>query len=214
MIFWICFAIAFIPLSIFLPVKIIGKKNLPKKQGFVLTCNHYSNADAVMIDIKIGRKIRFLAKKELFKNKFVSFFLKQFGGYPVDRGASDIKAFKFALTTLKDKKVLGLFPEGTRNKAGTEEMQELKSGAIVFASKAGVPIVPMVLVKPIKFLRRTTLIVGEPFMCEGENPTRLTKDEIEKNVELLVQKTNTLRENYYKKLEEKKNKNKKNMNIK
>ena len=209
MLFWICFAIAFIPLSIFLPVKVIGKKNLPKKQGFVLTCNHYSNADAVMIDIKIGRKIRYLAKKELFKNKFVGFFIKQFGGYPVDRGATDIGAFKFALSTLKNKKVLGLFPEGTRNKSGSEELQELKSGAVVFSSKAGVPIVPMVLLKPIKFLRRTKLIIGEPFMCEGENPTRLTKEEIDKNVELLAEKTKTLREDYYKKLEEKKKRKKK-----
>lgn len=203
MIFWICFAIAFLPLTIFLPINVKGKKNLPKKQGFVLTCNHYSNFDAPMIDLKLGRKIRFLAKKELFKNKLLGFFIRQFGGYPIDRGATDVKAFKFALQTLKDKHILGIFPEGTRNKEGSEEMQELKSGAVVFASKAGVPIVPMVLVKPIKFMRRTTLIVGEPFMCEGENPTRLTKDEIQKNVELLAAKTNALREEYNKKLEEK-----------
>ena len=206
MIFWICFIIGFLPMTILLPIKVKGKKNLPKKQGYVLTCNHYSNLDPVMIDVKLGKKIRFLAKKELFKNKFVGFFMKQFGGFPVDRGATDINAFKFSLKTLKDKHILGIFPEGHRNKLGGEEMQQVKSGAILFASKAGVPIVPMLLVKPIKFLRRTTLIIGEPFMCEGVNPIKLTKEEIDKNTKLLIEKTNALRDEYNKKIEEKKNK--------
>ncbi|MBQ9790692.1 MAG: 1-acyl-sn-glycerol-3-phosphate acyltransferase [Clostridia bacterium] len=196
MIFVICFAIMFLPLTILFPMRVKGKKNLPKKQGYVLTCNHYSNMDPVMLDVKLVKKLRFLAKKELFKNKFVGFFLKKFGAHPVDRGASDIKAFKFALETLKNKKPLGIFPEGTRNKTESEEMQEIKSGAIVFASKAGVPIVPAALSRPIKFLRFSTLIIGEPFFVKGENPSRLTKEEIEENVKILTQKTNELRENY------------------
>ena len=75
MIFWICFIIAFIPVSIMFPIKVIGRKKLPKKQGFVLTCNHYSNFDAPMIDAKLLRKVRFLAKKELFQKKFIGFFI-------------------------------------------------------------------------------------------------------------------------------------------
>ncbi len=196
MIFAICFAIIFLPLTIFFPISVKGRKNLPKKQGYVLTCNHYSNLDPVMIDIKLVKKIRFLAKKELFKNKTAGFFLKKFGAFPVDRGTSDIKAFKFALETLKNKKTLGIFPEGTRNKTNSEEMQEAKSGAIVFASKAGVPIVPAALSRPIKFLRFTKLIVGEPYYVVGENPAKLTKEEIEENVKILTEKTNQLREDY------------------
>lgn len=195
MIFWICFAIAFIPLTLLFPIRVKGRKNLPSRQGYVLTCNHYSNLDPVMIDVKIAKKIRFLAKKELFKNKFLGFFLRKFGSHPLDRGVSDIKAFKFALETLKNKKILGIFPEGTRNKTGSEDMQEAKSGAVVFASKANVPIVPMALVKPIKFLRLTTLVIGEPFFVVGDNPQKLTKEEIEENVKILTEKTNQLREN-------------------
>lgn len=210
MIFWICFSIVFLPLTLLFPIKVIGKKNLPKKQGYVLTCNHYSNYDAPMIDIKLGRKIRFLAKKELFKKKFPAFFLKQFGAFPIDRGTTDVKAFKFAIKTIKDNHILGIFPEGTRNKSGSSEMQEAKSGAIVFASKTGAPIVPMVMTRPINFLRRTTLLIGEPFFVNGENPSRLTKEEVDKNVEILVQKTNELRDSYNKQLIDKKKKKHKN----
>ena len=196
MIFWICFAIVFLPLTILFPIRVKGRKNLPRKQGYVLTCNHYSNLDAPMIDVKLCKKIRFLGKKELFKNKFSAFFLKQYGSHPIDRGTSDIKAFKFALETLKNKKPLGVFPEGTRNKTGSDDMQEAKSGAIVFASKANVPIVPVAFTRPIKFLRFTTMIIGEPFYVSGENPQRLTKQEIEDNVKILSDKINSLRENY------------------
>lgn len=196
MVFVVCFIIAFLPLTLLFPMRVKGRKNLPKKQGYVLTCNHYSNMDPVMIDVKLVKKIRFLAKKELFKNKFAGFFLKKFGAHPVDRGASDIKAFKFALETLKNKKPLGIFPEGTRNKTESDDMQEIKSGAIVFASKAGVPIVPAALSRPIKFLRFSTLIIGEPFYVTGANPARLTKEEIEENVKILTEKTNKLREDY------------------
>jgi len=194
---------------LFMPVKIFGKQYFKtiKNKSAIYSCNHYTLCDPVIIKSRCPR-LKCMAKAELFKNKFNGFFIKKFGGYPIDRGSTDVKAFKFALQTLKDKHILGIFPEGTRNKSGSEEMGDIKSGAIVFASKANVPIVPMVLVKPIKFLRRTTLIIGDPFMCEGENPTRLTKDEIEKNVELLAEKTNALREEYNNGIEEKRNRKK------
>lgn len=196
MFFWICFVIAFLPLTLLFPVRVVGKKNLPKKQGFVLTCNHYSNIDAVMLDIKLVRKIRFLSKKELFQKKFTSAVLKSYGGFPVDREKPDASAFKFALKTLKNKKILGIFPEGHRNKSGDNGLQEVKSGAIIFAGKAGVPIVPAVIVRPIKMLKRSRIVIGEPFMVEAENPAKLSKEEIAINVEKLASITNELREKY------------------
>ena len=136
MLFAICFALAWIPIRLFYPVKVIGKKNLPKKKGYVLTCNHYSNMDPVLLDVYLNKKIRFLAKKELFEKKFVGFFLKKFGGFPVDREKPGVSSFKFALNVLKENKILGIFPEGTRNKnIEAEGIMQLKNGAIVFASK-------------------------------------------------------------------------------
>ena len=82
-------------------------------------------------------------------------------------------------------------------------MQEAKSGAIVFASKANVPIVPMAMTRPIKFLRCTTMIIGEPFYVKGENPQRLTKQESEENVQILTYKINQLREDYINKRKKK-----------
>ena len=85
MLFWFLFCLAWLPLRICFPTRVFGKKNLPKKQGFVLTCNHYSNMDPMILDACLNKKIRFLAKKELFKNKFSSWFMKKIGAFPVDR---------------------------------------------------------------------------------------------------------------------------------
>ena len=76
MIFWICFAILFLPLTIFFPTRLINRKNLPraKKQNVILACNHMSNVDLPIVAIKFRRKFTYLGKGELFKNKVLGWF--------------------------------------------------------------------------------------------------------------------------------------------
>ncbi len=213
MIFAICFSLLWLPIRILFPTKVIGKKNLPKKQGYVLTCNHYSNLDPVLIDIYLNKKIRFLAKKELFKNKFGGYFLKRFGAYPVNRERPEVSAVKFSINTLKSDKVLGVFPEGTRNKdEKNTQLLELKNGAIVFASKAETVIVPMVLYKKARVFRKNYLIIGEPIEIEGEDKKRLTHEEAELNTQRLADAINKLRVDMDKTMEEKKNKKRRKKN--
>ena len=97
------------------------------------------------------------------------------------------------MQTLKNKKVLGIFPEGTRNKGeDTAQMQEAKSGAIVIASKAGVPIIPAAIYRRPKFFRQNKILIGEPFYVQGANPKKLTKEEIEENTTKLAEIMNNL----------------------
>lgn len=196
MIFAICFALAWLPLTLLIPTRVINRHNFPKrsnKKGFIVCCNHLSNFDAVLIDIKFGRKVNFLAKKELFKNKLAGWFLTKLGGIKIDRQSNDITAFKNAMQVLKNNKPLGIFPEGTRNKGDDMAgMQDAKSGAIVFASKAGVPIIPMAIYRRPKFFRSNKILVGDPFYVEGANPKKLTKEEIDLNTERLSQTINNL----------------------
>ena len=214
MIFIICFLLLWIPVRLLYPTKVIGKKNLPKKMGYVLTCNHYSNMDPVLLDIYLNKKIRFLGKKELFKNKLVGFFLKKFGGYPVNREKPELSAVKFALNTLKDKKPLGIFPEGTRNKdQANDGLMELKNGAIVFASKGDAPIVPMVLYRRAKLFRRSYLLIGEPIEIVAEDKRRMTHEEVDKNTQRLVEALTKLRTDMDNKLEEKKKRKKNKPNL-
>ena len=209
MLFVICFAIVWIFIRPLFPTKVVGKENLPKKKGYVLTCNHFSNMDCIILDLFLVKKIRFLAKKELFKNKFASFFLKKFGAYPINREKPELSSFRFALDVLKKDKILGIFPEGTRNKT-EKAMQDLKQGAITFASKGNTDIVPVVLYNKPKAFRKNYIIIGEPIKIEGENPSKLTKEEIELNAQKLYNVMQDLRKGMDEKLASKrkgKNKN-------
>ncbi len=193
MLFVIIFAFLFLPFAILFPTKVIHKERLPKKRKAIVTSNHYSNLDPILLDIKLRRKFRFMAKVELFKNKFGGSFLKSMGSFPVDRNNVTPSVFKKTLSELKQNHQVFIFPEGTRNKADTEEMADAKSGVITFASKGDAEIVPMLIYHKPKVFRKNYIIVGEPFKVQGANPARLTKEEIEENLAVYTKKMEQLR---------------------
>jgi len=210
MFFVIGFIIMFLPVVLLYPTKILHKENLPKRgKKSILTSNHFSNFDPIIYDIFMFRKFRYMGKKELFDNKFVGFFLKDFGGFPVDREQITPSTYKTAMGFLKNDKQIFIFPEGTRNKTGTNEIQEIKSGFLIFASKGETSITPMFMYRKPKAFRKNYIIVGKPFELVGENPKRLTKEEIEENFERYLQVLNELRDELNNYVDSKKRKNKK-----
>ena len=100
-----------------------------------------------------------MAKKELFSNKFLCWFFGKLGGFPVDRGNTDIKAIKESLHTLKDGNKLLIFPEGTRVRQG--QTVEPHSGAILLANKVGAPVVPVYLSVKKGLFRPITIRFGK-----------------------------------------------------
>lgn len=166
--------------SLIYPCKIHGKKNIPEKgTAAVLVCNHFRAIDCGFVARTYGKDMYFLAKKELFKNKFFAKMIKSYGAIPIDREKPDLKSLLLASKVLKEGHKLVVFPEGTRNKENTE-LQELKGGSAVFAVKAKCPIVPMMLNGKAKALRRTHLIVGEPFELSEFYDCKITPEITEK----------------------------------
>ena len=149
------------------PTKVIGAENAKKVTGALFTCNHYSKMDSMIPYFVLFKKeAHALAKYELFTNPVAGWFLHKMGAIPVRRGEADIEAVKQVLRVLKDGKKLLIFPEGTRNKQGTQQMAEIKTGTARFAIKAKVPIVPMIYYQSPKAFRKNWLYVGEPFTLE------------------------------------------------
>ena len=213
MFYVIGFAILFLPVILLFPTKVLHKENLPKKgKRAIVTSNHYSLWDPIMYDIFLRRKFRYMGKKELFKSKFVGFFLRDFGGIPVDRDQISPSTYKITMSELKKDRQLFIFPEGTRNKAGSNELLEIKSGFLIFASKGECEITPMLLYRKPKAFRRNYIIIGKPFELVGENPKRLTKEELEENLERYLQVLADLRKELDEYVESKKRKNRKKTN--
>ena len=149
------------------PTKVIGAENAKKVKGALFTCNHYSKMDSMIPYFVLFKKeAHALAKYELFTNPVAGWFLHKMGAIPVRRGEADIESVKQVLRVLKDGKQLLIFPEGTRNKEGTQHMAEFKTGTARFAIKAKVPVVPMIYYQSPKAFRKNWLYVGEPFSLE------------------------------------------------
>ena len=205
MMYWISMFLFWIFITLFYPTRIIGKKNLIKTKA-IWASNHMSNLDFMIIGTRAFKRFYALTKAEAFKNKVLGAYLKSIGAIKVQRGTSDITAVKNCLRVLKDKnKPLLIFPTGTRN-SSPEEVQELKNGVAMFALKANAPIVPIVIVRKPKFLRRNRVVVGEPIdisKYQGQKATKEIYDEI--NAEITKRMEEMIEQYSYKKNEKKGN---------
>ena len=192
MFFYICRAICFLPLAIFYPTKIVGRKNLVKGKA-ILTANHTSAMDCVLLLANTHSKKYLLAKKELFKNKFAGAILKSYGGIPIDRGNLDVHAIKTSLKVLSKNKKLIIFPEGTRNKSGNiKQMGEVKQGAAMLAIKSKTPIIPVWISRKPKMFRLTKIVIGKPFDLSEFYGEKLTDEVLSKATEKIEKKIKEL----------------------
>ena len=151
--------------KIFFPYEIKGRENFCNlKNGFLVCSNHISNLDAIFISIALKQKIYFLAKSELFKNRFISYLLKKLGAISIRRGEKDTDAINKAENILSNNKILGIFIEGTRSKNG--DFLRPKSGAAILACKTNSLIIPVCITpfnnKKIKVFQKTIINFGKP----------------------------------------------------
>lgn len=120
--------------------KIEGREFLPKSGPFVVVGNHSSMIDGFLLGIAVEKPVFTMVKQEAFKNVLTGWFLRKALAFPVDRDRADSSAIRMAFRVLKEGSILGIFPEGTRNRAGL--MRPFKPGALRVALKCKVPIVP------------------------------------------------------------------------
>ncbi len=153
-------------------IEVTGREKLPKDKGAIAAINHRSNWDAVVLGATTPRPLGFMAKAELFKNKIFGALLTALGAFPVQRGKGDLSAIKAALSRLRNNEIVAMFPEGTRVKEG--ENVEPKQGAVVLATRAQVPVVPINISGKYKWMSKITITYGEPIYYSqfaGEKPT-------------------------------------------
>lgn len=178
--------------AIMFKVEIIGKENIPTEGNGVLCSNHYSNYDPISTALYLDRMPRYIAKKELFENKFFGWILGQLGVFPIDRSVSmDMKAVKTAMKVLKEGEILGIFAEGRRVKAG--ETAEAKGGVALFAMKGNAPVIPCAISGTYKFRSKLTVRYGEPMTLEEYRGQKLTTELMEEITEVIMARVEELK---------------------
>ncbi|MGV0871699.1 lysophospholipid acyltransferase family protein [Mycolicibacterium sp. XJ879] len=126
---------------------VTGVENLPVTGGAVVAINHTSYFDFTFAGLpayrqKRGRKVRFMAKKEVFDHKIGGPLMRSLRHIEVDRG-SGAESYGAACQMLRDGELVGVYPEATISRSF--EIKTLKSGAARMAIDCNVPIVPHIV---------------------------------------------------------------------
>jgi 1-acyl-sn-glycerol-3-phosphate acyltransferase len=167
-----------LPTILIYRVRGIGVENVPREGALVLAPNHFSQMDHFFCGVYLRRKIRFMAKSQLFGPPVLTYIYKHGGVFPVRRGHHDEEAFKTAYEILDQGEMLLVYAEGGRSRSG--EMGEPKPGIGRIALESGAPIVPVAIhgsarVRGWKRLRfpKVTIQFGEPMTFAVEQaPSR------------------------------------------
>lgn len=176
--------------AIFCRWEIKGIENMPEKGPVIIVANHVSNWDPIVVGCAMKRRVHFMAKKELFDIPVLGFLISLLGAFPVDRKHADRAAIRKTLKLLKEGKVVGIFPEGTRSKTG--KLLPPSPGAAYIALKAQVPVCPVALVGTNRIFhqglfRRFQVIVGPLLDFHGQG-----KRDIQQVADLIMEKIEEL----------------------
>jgi len=167
-----------LPTILIYRVRALGLENVPREGAQVLAPNHFSQMDHFFAGVYLRRKIRFMAKSQLFGPPVLTYVYKHGGVFPVRRGHHDEEAFITAYEILDQGEMLLVYAEGGRSRSG--EMGEPKPGIGRIALESGAPIVPVAIhgsarVRGWKRLRfpKVTIQFGEPITFAVEHaPSR------------------------------------------
>jgi len=132
-----------IPTILLWRVKAIGVENVPKEGPLVLAPNHFSQMDHFFAGVYLRRKIRFMAKSQLFGPPVLTYIYKHGGVFPIRRGHHDEEAFETVHELLRQEEMLLVYAEGGRSRS--QHLGEPKPGIGRIALESGVPIVPVAI---------------------------------------------------------------------
>ena len=172
-----------------LKVEVRGADRIPRSGGAVLASNHISYLDFIFAGaaaLPARRRVRFMAKKEVFDNRISGPLMRGMRHIPVDREAG-LSSYRQALECLKSGEIVGVFGEATISRSFM--IKDLKNGAVRMAQATDVPLIPVVLWgtqrmwtkgRPKRLLQRhvpITVLVGEPmYPKKGQNSAELSAE--------------------------------------
>jgi 1-acyl-sn-glycerol-3-phosphate acyltransferase len=164
------------PTMLIYRARAIGTEHVPATGPVILAPNHFSQWDHFFAGLYLRRKVRFMAKSQLFKPPFLTFILSHGGAFPIRRGHRDEEAFETAYTILDRGECMLIYAEGGRSRTGG--LGEPRPGIGRIALESGVPVVPMAIhgsagVRAWRRLRfpKVTVQYGEPLSFPVEKST-------------------------------------------
>ena len=99
-------------------LEVYGKENIPDNNEYIVAPNHLSTLDPPLVAAVFPRSLAFMAKKELFENPFMAWWLNWLGAFAVDRENLRVSTIRTVLTIRKTDWAFTIFPQGKRQTPG------------------------------------------------------------------------------------------------
>lgn len=178
-------------------IRVEDPHRLPECGAVVVACNHVGYLDFAFVEYgawRQRRKVRFLAKESVFRNRWSGPLMRGMHHIPVDRSAGS-GAFRETIKALRSGEAVGLFPEATISRSFTTK--EFKLGAVRLAQATQVPIVPTAIWGSQRIytkgrrldLRRDraiTVAFGEPLIPERRADSQKATDELSSRISAML----------------------------
>jgi 1-acyl-sn-glycerol-3-phosphate acyltransferase len=170
--YWVIKAILTPVLHLVTRVRVEGREHVPRRGPVILAANHRSFLDSIFLPLVVRRRVTFVAKAEYFDDPKTAWFFRGVGQIPIRRegGSAGERALASATEVLRNGRVFGIYPEGTRTRDGF--LHRGHTGVARLALRSGAPIVPVGLVgtdevQPVdkrlpRLFRHVTVRFGEP----------------------------------------------------
>ena len=184
--FIICRSFYMIRMKLIYRLEVEGLENIPKDNDYIICANHLSTLDPPMLAGIFPRRVAFMAKQELFDIPFICWWIDWLGTFAVNRESLDPSTIKTAMEIKKSKWVLGIFPQGTRQKPGTIENVTKGFAGVARLTKCSVLPVGIVGTEKathIPFSGKVVVKIGKPIPYE-KDPDIVVKKWIEQIKEL------------------------------
>ena len=157
------------PTRLFTRVRAYGREHVPATGGVVYAINHLHWIDIPLVGVVSPRTVFFVAKAEAANHRILGWYLRLFGAIAIRRGESDRDAVRRMREEARRGRVIGLFVEGTRQRAGRPGAAQ--PGAAMVARQEDVPVVPVAIYGTqfwrIGNFRRCSIAFGEPLTFTG-----------------------------------------------
>jgi 1-acyl-sn-glycerol-3-phosphate acyltransferase len=164
-------ALVLTPFKLIFRVKVVGREHVPAGGAYIVAPSHRSIFDVPFAAFITRRRIRMMAKRELFSSGFGRWLFNKLGAIEVEREVTDRGALRASQAALEAGEPLAIFPEGTRRSGPAVE--DLYDGVAYLAMKGGVPIVPVGIGGTEKILpsgkifprvHKVAVVVGAPIV--------------------------------------------------
>ena len=175
-------------------VEITGQENIPDNKNVIIVANHKSFLDPIFMMIAVrNRRIIPVAKKELFDVPVLKHILKKLEVIPIDRANPGLTTIREILKQIKNGRILGIFPEGTRSTM--DKFLPAKPGVGLFATKTKSEIIPMSIITKYRVFSKVKIIIGKPIDMTKYYEKKISKEEYAEMAQLMM---NVVEDNYEK----------------